>query len=111
MPRGTQVRIPLQPFGTGERHESHQDCRGIVLQTHGDSCCPSLIFPGAQGGHDPGQPLSRVCSSPLTFKAHTLYTSQAMVLPLFWALWRHRGWSCLCWPESHWKADRHVRSS
>lgn len=96
MPRGTQVRTPSQPFGTGERRESHQDCKGIALRTHGD--------------HEPGQPPSRGCSSPLPFKAHTPYGSQAMVLPLFWALWRHRGWSGLCWPESRWKADRHVRS-
>lgn len=57
MLRGTQVSI-WQPSGIGESHESLQDFRGTVLQTHGDTGGHSLILLKAQGRHKPGWLLS-----------------------------------------------------
>lgn len=57
MLRGTQVSI-WQPSGIGESHESLQDFRGTVLQTHGDTGGHSLVLLKAQGRHKPGWLLS-----------------------------------------------------
>lgn len=103
MPRGTQVRTPLQPPGIGRAMRGTSTSGGLCSKRMGDTGGLSLVFPKAQGGPKPGE--QRL--SP-TFRSRGPHISHAVLALVLGALETKDVWGCCSLAPaswSHWKAD------